>query len=124
MKLIDKWIKALRSGKYKQCTGALCDIPVSMDAHYCCLGVLTLLYAKDHVALMDGTQMLPDDVIRQLESEEGQDYIRMQDITLYVDPGNGNIEDSTATALNDDWGYDFNQIADAIENTFRPEAVR
>lgn len=42
-----KWVKALRSGKYKQAKDALC----SFDEHgkpsgYCCLGVLTCLAPK------------------------------------------------------------------------------
>lgn len=41
-KLKARWVKALRSGKYKQCTGALTDGP-----GFCCLGVLhSLVYKK------------------------------------------------------------------------------
>ena len=35
MKLLDKWLKALRSGKYKQGKGTLED-----EGKFCCLGVL------------------------------------------------------------------------------------
>jgi len=38
-----KWIKALRSGKYKQGRGHL-----HYDDKYCCLGVLTELYIREH----------------------------------------------------------------------------
>lgn len=34
-----KWIKALRSGYYKQGKEALCLIPSVNDRQYCCLGV-------------------------------------------------------------------------------------
>lgn len=37
--IADKWVEALRSGKYKQGTGSLCEITHSGE-HYCCLGVL------------------------------------------------------------------------------------
>ncbi len=37
------WNKALRSGEYKQTDGALCD-----SRGFCCLGVLTDLYIKEH----------------------------------------------------------------------------
>lgn len=38
----DKWLNALRSGDYKQCTGRL-----HKGEGFCCLGVLTDLYAKE-----------------------------------------------------------------------------
>jgi hypothetical protein len=41
-KVIKKWVKALRSGKYKQGTGKLRD----EENNFCCLGVLTDLYIK------------------------------------------------------------------------------
>lgn len=34
----DRWIKALRSGKYKQGKGRLCS-PLNGELSYCCLGV-------------------------------------------------------------------------------------
>ena len=41
-----KWVKALRSGKYKQGQGALCEVTTKGTKH-CCLGVLTDLYQKE-----------------------------------------------------------------------------
>lgn len=41
-KIKQRWVKALRSGKYKQGKGVLCD----KDRNTCCLGVLTDLYIK------------------------------------------------------------------------------
>lgn len=41
-KIMKKWVKALRSGDYKQTTGCLKD-----DTGYCCLGVLCDIYRKD-----------------------------------------------------------------------------
>lgn len=38
-KLKDKWVKALRSGEYRQGKGALC-YHLSVEKRYCCLGVL------------------------------------------------------------------------------------
>jgi hypothetical protein len=38
----EKWLVALRSGEYKQTTGALRD-----EAGHCCLGVLCDLYSKE-----------------------------------------------------------------------------
>jgi hypothetical protein len=35
----NKWIKALRSGKYEQGSGQLCETMYNGDKYYCCLGV-------------------------------------------------------------------------------------
>lgn len=40
-----KWIKALRSGNYKQSIGAMYDGKTNT---HCCLGVLSRLYIKEH----------------------------------------------------------------------------
>ena len=40
----NRWVSALRSGEYKQGKGALCSI----NNEYCCLGVLSDLYAKEY----------------------------------------------------------------------------
>lgn len=40
-----RWVEALRSGKYKQGQNCLHD---SGDGSFCCLGVLTDLYIKEH----------------------------------------------------------------------------
>lgn len=42
-KIKTSWVKALRSGDYQQGTQSLC-----IDNKFCCLGVLTDLYQKDH----------------------------------------------------------------------------
>lgn len=41
-----KWLEALRSGKYEQTTGKLCEKNGDFEG-YCCLGVLTDLYVKE-----------------------------------------------------------------------------
>jgi len=47
-KIMEKWVKALRSGKYKQCREKLCAVSGKTGAEsYCCLGVLTDLYLKE-----------------------------------------------------------------------------
>lgn len=42
-----KWIKALRSGKYKQGTGTLKQYNRKGQAQHCCLGVLCELYNQE-----------------------------------------------------------------------------
>ena len=46
--IMQKWTKALRSGKYSQCTEKLCEVDGETGKEsYCCLGVLTDLYLKE-----------------------------------------------------------------------------
>ena len=44
-----KWVKALRSGKYKQGEAYLCQI-TSKGKKHCCLGVLTEMYQAEQKA--------------------------------------------------------------------------
>lgn len=46
-RVLTKWLKALRSGKYKQGRGALCQIDKKGNESFCCLGVLCDLYNKE-----------------------------------------------------------------------------
>lgn len=45
--IMNKWVKALRSGKYKQCKEDLCQVDDKGNLSYCCLGVLTQLYINE-----------------------------------------------------------------------------
>ena len=47
-KIADMWVKALRSGKFKQGTDALCLLNDSKKPQYCCLGVLCEIYNQEH----------------------------------------------------------------------------
>lgn len=45
--VLTKWLKALRSGKYKKGRGALCQIDKQGNQSFCCLGVLCDMYNKE-----------------------------------------------------------------------------
>lgn len=45
--IMKKWVKALRSGKFKQGTDALKQYNSKGQVKYCCLGVLCELYNED-----------------------------------------------------------------------------
>jgi hypothetical protein len=47
-KIMKKWVKDLRSGKYRKTTGTLCKVAKNGNKSWCCLGVLTDLYNKEH----------------------------------------------------------------------------
>lgn len=50
-----KWVKALRSGKYKQARGVL-----KKDTRFCCLGVLTDIRSKSTGIRFSGRPSNPD----------------------------------------------------------------
>jgi hypothetical protein len=50
------WVKALRSGEYKQVKNTLCGVRKDGDVGFCCLGVLTDLYMKDRKAKKKGCE--------------------------------------------------------------------
>ena len=84
------WIKALRSGKFKQTTGVLCD-----KTGYCCLGVLRSI-------------MKPGD---------RQSYQGYGSLLTVAQRQQAGLRFDTCDSLADknDAGFTFSQIADYIE---------
>jgi hypothetical protein len=104
--LADKWLAALRGGEYKQGRYAL-----RCRDGYCCLGVLEMA--------IDGSVETDGKTSRILPSIE---WLHMHGIRFVI----GTSREArgapflpslncTASVANDDGGYDFLQIADAIE---------
>jgi hypothetical protein len=127
-----KWVAALRSGKYAQTRGALCNTKVAEDhkqvLSYCCLGVLCDI-------------TYPNQWAEPAELNVGQEYPRMHSgflglpsPTLYGEIGlypsnldhnlpvigltdrKGNTQ--RITELNDSGEFNFSQMADIIEHFF------
>jgi hypothetical protein len=105
-----KWIEALRSGEFKQGTLAL----RSADNHYCCLGVLCELAARQGVV---ETKLTPNahwylygEEIAGLTDEVRAWAGIEDDNPLVAIPGY-----VTLTHLNDSKGYSFDTIAAIIE---------
>lgn len=107
-----KWLKALRSGEYKQTTGALCH----NDA-FCCLGVLCDVAAKNGVAVRvvkpqslvmydEALSVLPASVREWAGLDDGIGAFHIKDGS-----------DMTLIELNDS-GKTFKQIANYIERYF------
>lgn len=97
-----EWIKALRSGKYKQGTGKLCLL-----GRYCCLGVLAKIKGMlDHNDMFMRNPNSLTDV-----SEEGcivHHYLPMGE------PNGIGLTQNTLMEMNDH-GKSFDEIADFIE---------
>ena len=58
-----RWVKALRSKKYKQGRGFLCRVDGRGNCKYCCLGVLSELYQEDRTK--NSKKPMPTSIIRE-----------------------------------------------------------
>jgi len=106
-----QWCAALRSGDYQQGEGQLRAADEDTgDYKYCCLGVLTDLAAKAGVTNWD--------LARQLDfpppAVEGWAELPYHNPEVRVQGVDGASAASLAD-LNDDHGWDFGRIADAID---------
>lgn len=98
-KIKELWLKALRSGDYKQARNYL-----QRGERFCCLGVLCDLHAKA------GLGRWNDDLY------DGEDKVLPRAIQDWAGLGEAEptAEGKTLSGLNDD-GASFEQIADIIE---------
>ena len=108
----DRWSAALQSGKYSQTTGRL-----TQGGGFCCLGVLCDLHSVETGTewSVDGQSMeskisLPTEVVEWAGLRSGDPYV-----CLTLSGGTYNNEDTCLSILNDDFEFDFDQIAAIIE---------
>jgi hypothetical protein len=106
----DAWIKALRSGRYKQCREQLRD-----GEGYCCLGVLARINGSSKKDLESQASDLDDGVCITdlnlsiiLHGQLSDSFLKKVGIKT--------TEQSRLIKLNDDLSYDFIGIADYIED--------
>lgn len=112
-----RWVEALRSGEYQQASGYL-RTGIEGYWSYCCLGVLCDIAVKDGVvgwahgdtsgvSACDGSaSYLPARVV---------DWAGLSSFNPMMKSGSQQ-QDVSLVAMNDDFKYDFEQIADAIES--------
>lgn len=114
---IKLWIKALRSGKYRQASTRLARRDIDGNVGYCCLGVACELYRKEtgdgrwientgYFIFDDGT------------GDEDHNYLP-RGVSKWLGTIAGNpvlFGNRTAAGLNDN-GSSFKEIADIIEKT-------
>lgn len=110
----EKWVAALRSGEYKQGIGRLCSI----NNEFCCLGVLTDLYHKEHNISWKKPLLNSDSLFGVNESvsylsNEVLAWSELKERNPIVYPGDVMYKDSLAV-LNDN-GHSFQEIANLIE---------
>ena len=105
-----KWTKALRSGKYKQTTGALQD-----GNGFCCLGVACDVFIpkmhQEKTTLNYLAGELPED---QFTSPQWLKKINRD----LENKTRGTNETLGLVGLNDSGNYNFNEIADTIEAVY------
>lgn len=107
--LRQKWIDALRSGKYTQCTGKLVRNPSEERLSYCCLGVLCDVAGFKRVG--DTFEM---DMVTTLHfdlTDKALEHFNMK-----------RSQSACLVSLNDDEGQSFEDIADYIEKEIPCEA--
>jgi len=105
---IIQWIAALRSGRYKKCTGALCRV-IHSNRYYCCLGVASEEFLEEA------------DILREEIRVDGQQFITFGDNRTNL---NSNLDDLLGVArleqilvhMNDTEGKTFIEIADFLES--------
>jgi hypothetical protein len=127
VEVMRKWVEALRSGEYKQTDGYL-----SMNGKFCCLGVLCELAVKDGVIPpaenRDGFLHYGEDFSYVLPPREVADWAGVDKSDGWVvnvpaalpdhhvkEWGHGKV---AVSHLNDAERYTFDDIADAIEETW------
>ena len=121
-----KWIDALRSGKYEQGSEKLRTV-----TGYCCLGVLCDLYSQEHNTQWEFrgdeeinpqsqdywyfdeySEFLPESVMNWAELKSHNPTVRV-DVEDDEDEDNWSYTDQLSDV--NDSGYDFSQIANIIE---------
>lgn len=108
----DQWTAALRSGKYSQTRGKLIR-----DGEFCCLGVLCDLHSIETGTPWKGNTYYLNDSSLPTEVMIWAG-LNLNDPNVYVSyrvEGEGGEEETTLTTLNDEIEYDFDQIANIIE---------
>ncbi len=118
-----KWLKALRSGKYKQAKGALCPIDEKGKIKgFCCLGVLTDLYIKDYNKSHVKKISWEEDVSGSRKNLFKEGGMTPRRVVIWAGLKKRNPSVSTKNSpsvslavLNDGVGYGFKKIANIIE---------
>ena len=128
----EKWLEALRSGKYKQGRNVLCSVNENGDRTYCCLGVLSEIAVQEGFA----QSVVEDNAIRyDCELKNGSDLGEKFTLTRRladwaglerINPPiniNGEVNEdgdvlcyTMSLAELNDAGRSFNEIAQLIED--------
>jgi hypothetical protein len=103
-----RWVAALRSGKYLQGQNFL-----RADGKYCCLGVLCDLYPNSKNLWYEIGLGYMFDIYVAMIPEYVAEWAGLDGVDPVVELPN--IDTTTLSYVNDELMYDFNAIADIIE---------
>jgi hypothetical protein len=120
-------VDALRSGEYRQAMNTLVAVDDNGDRSFCCLGVMCDVALKNGIEGVEEFDRTYDVGYRNIG--EGADFwIEYSVLPKLVRDWYGfdrtlpmvmvDEDDHELTYLNDDRGWDFERIADAIEATY------
>ena len=115
-----QWVKALRSGKYKQGHENLRKVDKQGETHHCCLGVLGEISGCD-TADLNENGYLDASLMEEcgLKSEEGKAFNEFdEEVGVKIRNGNG-LEDYESLADANDCGSSFKRIATWIEKNYK-----
>lgn len=120
-KLQKKWLKALRSGRYRQTTSSLCELE---SGSYCCLGVAARVCGVPKSQLLDITDLSKKPCLLKVKER-----LRLRDSNGLLLHGHGpKATYQSLTNVNDYERLTFDEIADFIEkdpeNVFLPPKKR
>lgn len=120
----NRWVHALRSGKYEQGAGHLTRIDADGKRRDCCLGVLCDLAYRDGAVTAE-ERRLPVGIVTEYA---GQDAVLPQkvaewaglidaspEVEVPIDGPDSAPASTPLTELNDEAGLSFARIADLIE---------
>lgn len=109
--IADKWVKALRSGEYKQGQQFLCKVGETGKESFCCLGVLCDIYQKE----VGDLEIRPGSYFRYYDNCSGYLPEKVKNWSgIASDRGYRGQHKSSLLSLNDD-AVSFEHIADIIE---------
>ncbi|QGT54331.1 hypothetical protein b3_0087 [Synechococcus phage B3] len=107
----EKWVAALRSGEYQQTTGCL-----RSSEGFCCLGVLTDLYLKEHDeewgGFIKGSEYVLPGWVRMWAEVSTNPHVLNTHYSDRLVLGLAELNDGSCFIKN---RYNFNQIAEVIE---------
>lgn len=119
-KIMKKWVKALKSGEYRQNYGGLCD-----TNSFCCLGVLTELFIQEkHKTKLGKYKYGWEGSNYRLLAYKGEDSILHEDILKWsgIKTSDGMYYDDnkykSTLAIKNDACHSFNEIASIIEKHY------
>jgi hypothetical protein len=122
-RVMKKWIKALRSGKYKQGKGYLKQFNSKNEPRHCCLGVLCELYdqqmKKNHKKTLFTEHMIDSETVEfiSFNKHDGGLPKEVREWANMINPCGEFINKNRVEYLSDlnDDGKKFSTIADIIE---------